>query len=616
MSGSGLFRARALAVLLSVLGAKAVLLITSGRFAGLEGWQLPFAFSHDVLTVLAVLLCFRASRGHGAGYLLAALVVFCNALLTVVAIQVRAYYSPADPMPDFTVQWRQVLQDYLDPPSIGLILSVAVVLTLLPKRVQMRLTPSPNARPSPRARHLLVALTVYGVLGLVVLLPPRLSAFQIHRNPIVFYASELLAPTQLVDRKTPPASLSELTATLQAASPILPFLPVLSKADIKAMPPSNVLFVLMESVGHSAVEPSFLEGLAPKMLVFDAHHSPAPHSASALEILHCGAFRPPRLQNGELLERCRPFPARLAAAGLKTAFFQSSFFGDWIAEPFFHALGYGETYDSKAIAAQAEARGAPISLVRDVALERDTTDAVLRWASERCQNGEHFMATYYTWIAHAPYPEAHAQGQPFDPSESPRARHRQLISVLDHEVSRLYTTLASMPCGGRPLTLVVTGDHGEAFLEHKGNFYHTAYAYQENLHVPLMVLSSFQHGGRTSLPTSHVDLARTLTDLALGRASADVVAGQGPPLGGRSLLDATEVEPVFAYSLLGDGMLAARFGRHKLIKSRDVRVLFDLESDAAEQLDLSERDPAMTQRLSDATDRYFAWARANVSRAP
>jgi arylsulfatase A-like enzyme len=120
--------------------------------------------------------------------------------------------------------------------------------------------------------------------------------------------------------------------------------------------------------------------------------------------------------------------------------------------------------------------------------------------------------------------------------------------------------------------------------------------------------------GQTTLPTSHVDLARTLLALALGPQAGQRVADEAPALDGRSLLDAARVEPIFAYSLLGDGMLAARFGPHKLVKSRDITLLFDLSDDPAEQRDLAADRPELTTALSSAVDRFVVGARAAAER--
>lgn len=611
-------RARALTLALVLLGAKTLLVVTQSKFAAHAAWQAPFAWSQDALLALALAGLLALARGHALAYAAGAGVVFVNTLLTVVAMQVRAYYSPADPMPE-SGQWQQVLEDYLDVSSVSLIVLSAAALLALPRWLERRAPRLTTPLASPRAT---ATLGVYCGVGLLAFLPAHLSAFRVHRNPVAYYGAELVAPTRLVSEGTEAAPLATLTQELARLTPQPDARPVLTPAQRDALPASNVLFVVMESVGQRALRPlpdgssnhPFLESLAPRALLFDAHHSPAPHSASALEKIHCGRFRAPRLENGQVLETCGPFPARLARAGVATAFFQSSFFGDWIPERFFHALGYAETSDSHAVAAWAQARGAPITLERKVAQEHDTASAVLDWAQRQCAAGRPFFATWYTWVAHSPYPATHAGNQVVDADAPPELRYRQLVRVLDHEIGRLHTALSTASCGGRPFTLVVTGDHGEAFLEHPGNLYHTTYPYQENLHVPLIVATAQGLAGQTTLPTSHVDLARTLLALALGPQAGGRVADEAPALDGRSLLDAARVEPIFAYSLLGDGMLAARFGPHKLVKSRDITLLFDLSDDPAEQRDLAADRPELTTALSSAVDRFVVGARAAAER--
>jgi arylsulfatase A-like enzyme len=596
-----------------LLSSKTLLIFTQSKYAAHAAWQAPFAWSQDALLALALTGLLALTRGHVLAYAAGACVVFANTLLTVVAKQVRAYYSPADPMPE-SGQWLQVLEDYLDVSSALLIVLSAVALIGLPRWLERRApllaTPFTSARAT-------AILGVYCGLGLLAFLPANLSAFRVHRNPVAYFGAEMIAPTQLVSDGTQGATLDTLTAELAGVSPQPDARPLITRAEREALPASNLLLIVMESVGQRALRPlpdgssnhPFLESIATRALQFDAHHSPAPHSASALEKIHCGRFRPPRLPNGHMLNTCVPFPARLSRAGVATAFFQSSFFGDWIPEAFFRALGYAETYDSSAIAARAQEAGAPIKLLRNIAQEHDSASAVLDWSRGQCAAGRPFFATWYTWVAHSPYPADHAGGHVVEKDAPSELRYRQLVRVVDHEIGQLYAALSTMSCDGRPFTLVVTGDHGEAFLEHPGNLYHSAYPYQENLHVPLLMVLPSGFSRRTNLPTSHVDLARSLLALSLGPAEGQRVSDTTPALDGRSLLDATRVKPIFGYSLLGDGILAARFGPHKVIKSRDVTVLFDLSVDPEERIDLSAERPELQAALSSAVDRFVVGAR-------
>lgn len=613
--------ARFLSVVLCLVGAKAVLVATNARFVSSALWQPPFWWAQDLLLAgaLGVLLVLGQRFSAGLAYGLSAVVVLVNAMLTIIAQEVRAYYSPRDPLPEFDAQWFQVMQDYTSPASASLMIGTILVLAFGPRLLarRQRLIHVLHQR----RRPVVVGGVLYGAVGLIAFLAPQLSALRIHRNPVAYYLSEIVVPTGLFDLTATPAGPAALAPILQTVAPVPAEPALLTAEQVAALPEANVLLVVMESVGHDALETAadgtsnhpFLAAHGAEALVFDNYQTAAPHSASSLESIHCAEYRLPHATNGKLLARCEPLPKRLAAAGLKTAFFQSTYFGDWIPESFFQAMGYGETYDAQGIARLAAAAGQPIELSAGIAQEKDTAAATRRWMSAQCAAGEHWMATWYTWVAHSPYPKSHAADQPFDEGAPAKTRHRQLIRVLDHEIGLTYAMLQATPCGGRPTVLVVTGDHGEAFFEHPGNQYHTAYPYQENLRVPLYIFLPSRQGGRSSLPGSHVDLARTLADLALGRARATPVVDAEPALGGRSLLDATEQRPVFAHSLLGEGMVSVRFGPYKLIQSPELHVLFNLDDDPGEQVDVTGRHPALADALALAINRWAADLRTRAS---
>jgi arylsulfatase A-like enzyme len=88
-----------------------------------------------------------------------------------------------------------------------------------------------------------------------------------------------------------------------------------------------------------------------------------------------------------------------------------------------------------------------------------------------------------------------------------KAYYEAEIAFVDHEVGRL---LKALP----PDALVVlTGDHGEEFLEH-GGFLHGHTLYQELLDVPLIFKGSgIRTGIRVDDRVSHVDITPTLLDL-------------------------------------------------------------------------------------------------------
>jgi arylsulfatase A-like enzyme len=102
-----------------------------------------------------------------------------------------------------------------------------------------------------------------------------------------------------------------------------------------------------------------------------------------------------------------------------------------------------------------------------------------------------------------------------DPSEAERLRklYDGEISFWDEHFGKLVTELKRRGLYDA-LTIVITADHGEEFMEH-GGFWHGTSLYDEQLHVPLFI--KLPHGERAGSTVSHwvesVDVMPTLLSL-------------------------------------------------------------------------------------------------------
>ncbi len=87
------------------------------------------------------------------------------------------------------------------------------------------------------------------------------------------------------------------------------------------------------------------------------------------------------------------------------------------------------------------------------------------------------------------------------------------IRHVDAQVGRLISTLEKANLS-RETAIIVTSDHGQAFLEH-GNIFHKASFYEENLRIPLIVWSGNEWSGRINAnsPVSLVDLPPTILSI-------------------------------------------------------------------------------------------------------
>jgi arylsulfatase A-like enzyme len=130
--------------------------------------------------------------------------------------------------------------------------------------------------------------------------------------------------------------------------------------------------------------------------------------------------------------------------------------------------------------------------------------------------------------------------------------------------------------------LVVTGDHGESFLQH-GWFFHGHSLYDEEVRVPLFLISPrLAHlGPRRATVGSHIDLWPTLMDVC-GLPS-------NPDWQGRSLLGGEADEERRAY-FSRRGNIGVREGKYKYIWDYEAQrdLLFDLELDPGERDNIAE----------------------------
>jgi glucan phosphoethanolaminetransferase (alkaline phosphatase superfamily) len=221
--------------------------------------------------------------------------------------------------------------------------------------------------------------------------------------------------------------------------------------------------------------------------------------------------------------------------------------------------------------------------------------------------GKRFLVSYLPIAGHHPY--ATPKRGPF-PDKEDVDRYRNALHYSDEALGQLLDGLGRRGLGEKTL-LVITGDHGEAFGQHDGNYGHSLFLYEENIRVPFVILipGVIRRQQRISRVANLIDTAPTVFDL-LGLA---IPGG----LQGRSLLPARTGMAFFCtdYSL---GLLGLRDGRWKLIHETESgrSLLFDLEDDPAETTDLAKEHP---ERVAAYRDHLLRWAAAQkyrITRGP
>jgi arylsulfatase len=123
------------------------------------------------------------------------------------------------------------------------------------------------------------------------------------------------------------------------------------------------------------------------------------------------------------------------------------------------------------------------------------------------------------------------------PLTAPELRHLRAlydgqIRYWDDQLAALLVGLQSSGVGDSTI-VIVTSDHGEAFLEH-GRLKHGVHLYDELLRVPLVIAGSIGRRGRVSTQAQGIDLFPTVAALLglqppRGLEGQDVLSGAGAP---------------------------------------------------------------------------------------
>jgi arylsulfatase A-like enzyme len=227
--------------------------------------------------------------------------------------------------------------------------------------------------------------------------------------------------------------------------------------------------------------------------------------------------------------------------------------------------------------------------------EPSAVHRILQWIDDGPRD-QPFLVTYLPIAGHHPY--AVPEPGPFQ-QEDEIGRYRNALHYSDAALGQLLHGLRKRGLYEKTL-FVIMGDHGEAFEQHPGNYGHTLFIYEENLHVPYVVAAPGLMADpiRVGRVASLLDTAPTVLDL-LGLPIPAAYQG-------RSLLDDQTGMALFCtdYSL---GLLGLRDGRWKCIhelESGQTR-LFDLQDDPDEKSDVSSLYP---ERVKAYRDHLLRWA--------
>jgi arylsulfatase A-like enzyme len=360
----------------------------------------------------------------------------------------------------------------------------------------------------------------------------------------------------------------------------------------------NVVLILLESAAAQYLLPygsgsdpmPSLSELARSSIIFDNAYAVYPESIRGLFSILCSRY-PAMDTDQESYARIttRALPSVLKGAGYHTALFHSGRFMYLGMEAVVENRGFETLEDAGAISGNHQS-----SFGVD---ETSTVTRALAWVDSLPPN-QPFFLTYLPIAGHHPYQTP--EPGPF-PEDQEQDRYLNALFYADSSVRMLLDGLSERRIDRNTL-FVIFGDHGEAFGQHRGNYAHSQFIYEENVHVPYFIAmpGAIDRQVRVTRPISLIDTAPTILDL-LGLGIPDDYQGT-------SVLESQQTMSLF-YTDYSLGFLGLRDGSLKYIYELDSErsELFDLRQDPAESSDLSRQQP---ERVAAYRDLLLRWSRS------
>lgn len=434
----------------------------------------------------------------------------------------------------------------------------------------------------------LIAVTIilFGAMG-----RPRVDTVGLDRNPVI-----ALAQTAVPRIRAQPAD-----ADWRKARPDRSIGNDLTELR-GAAAGQNVLVIALESTAAQYLRPygaaedptPNVTALAARSILFENAYAVYPESIKGLVAILASRYPAFDLAAERHAAIMTPsLPSHLSAAGYETALFHSGRFFYLGMEEILDASGFDRREDAGDIGGN---HNSSFGIDERAAIRR-----VLEWI-DGVPHGRNWFALYLPIAGHHPY--SYSTAGPF-PEESEIGRYRNALHEGDAALGELFAGLKQRGLDGST-TIVLIGDHGEAFGQHPGNYGHSLALYEENVRVPLLVfLPKLElRAQRVARTASLIDLGPTILDL-LGLAAP-------PQFEGESLLEPQARAALFLADY-SRGLLGLRDGCYKFIHELEGNrsKLFDLCTDPFEQSELSQNKAAEAREYRA---RLLGWSAAQVAR--
>ncbi|MBX3131539.1 MAG: sulfatase-like hydrolase/transferase [Polyangiaceae bacterium] len=445
------------------------------------------------------------------------------------------------------------------------------------------------------------ALLALGAIALLLAGPTaaaRVDTLGLHRNALV-----ALVVTAAAAR----APVSDELPNVPALTPEGPALDLTHLRG--AARGRSVIWVILESTGarylgsygHVPDPTPELTRFAEHALRFDAAYAVQPESIKGLYTMLCATPTAPETRAADYTERrqpCASIAGVLRARGYRTGFFHSGRFRYLGMQGILDDRGFDELADAATIGGEHVS-----SFGTD---DASTVRRVLSFVSGLGTETP-FFAVYSPISGHHPYKSPGTGPRPF-PANSDFDHYLNDLHAGDAAFGALVRGIRELG-RERDVLWAIVGDHGQAFGEHEGNFAHTLFLYEENVHVPMLFVApgSLSSALRAPQISSLIDLAPATLEL-LGLPIPESYRGRSP------LLPSPSVARFFTDH--GPTKLGLRQGSWKVLHEteHDRTRLFDLSTDPGELHDVAGKHPERARLYREHLRAFAAAERARVLR--
>ena len=371
-------------------------------------------------------------------------------------------------------------------------------------------------------------------------------------------------------------------------------------------PATNVLIVVLESVGarylYSKIGNDFamphLNARRSMSMTFTSFYAHAPLSNKSLFALLTAIY--PKISYRYETEAyidmtLDVLSTEFRSRGYKTGFFLSGDFQFQRTDRFLHNRGFDTLADIRTIPCKRVYKTSDSEWRFSNSVDDGcTAQAFTQWLDATSEQ-QPFFAILWTGNTHWPYSFDGAE-RSYGVSNAFLNRYANSLRASDQSIENVLAYLTGRHLLASTL-VVILGDHGQAFNQH-GHHVHGATIYDEEIHIPLLLMHPRLLHGENNTVGGIVDVAPTILDLLRWPAPKTWQ--------GRSLFDRNRSGRVYFFVPTRDVMLGFRDdGRKYLLNlTRDKLEVFDLIGDPTEQSDISSRVP---ESAAVAKGRLAAW---------